>query len=223
MTPLLRRVYGMFLAFVILYLGILGAQYSTWHKERLYRQLIVGSEQEKASAAFDLAYLNGEEQLLRALRSQSPEIRLVAVNSLWNLWARAGGHRAFRQVQAANRAIERKAYPEALDILTRLTHTDPDFPEGWNRRATLYWELGHFEESLADARKVVALNPRHFGAWQGMGMCLVHLGDLEEACQCLEAALRITPHDPSVKAALRRCQELRQLFSPHHQEHDEII
>ena len=214
MTPLLRRVYGMFLAFVAVYLGFVTWQGSSWHKEHLYRQLLAGSEQQRIAAAFDLAYVNGEDQLLRALRSRSPEVRVVAVNSLWNLWMRAGGHRAYRQVQAANRAIERKAYPEALEILTWLTRTYPEFPEGWNRRATLYWELGHFEQSLADARKVVALNPHHFAAWEGMGMCLVHLGDVGEACRCLEAALKINPHDPSLRGWLRRCQELQHLFAP---------
>src|SRR5205823_227873 len=121
----------MFLAIVTLYLGVLAFHYSSWYKEHLYHQLVAGREKERASAAYDLAYLKGEDQLLRALRSRSPDVRGVAVNSLWNLWMRAGGHRAFRQVQAANRAIERKAYPEALDILTRLTRTDPAFPEGW--------------------------------------------------------------------------------------------
>ncbi len=208
LTPLLRRIYRLFVVFVTIYLASLAVQNSSWNKERLYRKLLSGDSSQKASAGFDLAYLKGETQLLRALKSESPGVRTVAMNALWDLWSRAGGHEAFHQIQAANRALQHRSYQEALQILTRLTREYPDFPEGWNRRATLYWQLGRIEESIADAKRTVALNPNHFGAWQGMGLCEVHRGDLEEACRCLRRALRITPHDQSLHLLLMRCEAL---------------
>ena len=212
LTPLLKRVYVAFGIFVVIYAGFGAFGSTSWNKERLYRKLITGSKLERASAGFDLAYLNGEEQLIRALKSPSPAVRAVAINSLWDLWARAGGHNAFRGMQAANRAAERKAYPEALQILGELTRNYPRFPEGWNRRATLYWEMGRFREAIADARKAVALNPNHFGAWQGMALCHAHLGDMEEACRCLRGALRIAPHDQDLQDLLNRCEKMQRLL-----------
>lgn len=211
-TPLLRRVYALFGCFAAIYLVVLGVQYSSWNKERLYRRLLAGGEEERASAGFDLAYLKGEPQLIRALKAPSPEVRLVAMNALWSLWARAGGHEAFQQVQQANQAVARKAYPQALKILTRLTREHPEFSEGWNRRATLYWELGRFEEAVADAQKVITLNPNHFGAWQGLALCHAQLGNLEEACRCLRTALKITPHDEPLRRFLRQCEEILDLM-----------
>jgi tetratricopeptide (TPR) repeat protein len=213
-TPLLRRVYLLSGVFIAAYLSFVWVESGSWNKERLYRKLMLGSQEQKLSAAFDLAYVNGEEQLLRALKSPSPSIRTIAGNSLWELWVRAGGHDAFRQVQAANRALERKALPEALHILTDLTRKYPEFPEGWNRRATVYWQMGRYEDSIADARKAIALNPNHFGAWQGMGLCQVHLGNLEEACHCLRAALRIAPHDRILQRLVGRFEEYLRLMSP---------
>lgn len=214
LTPLLRKLYAGFAAFALVYVGVLVGQYTPWNKERLYRKLVNGGEEARAAAGFDLAYLHGESQLLRGLKSDSADVRFVAANSLWSLWARAGGHSAFRQVEAANKATARKAYPEALKILTGLTRSYPRFAEGWNRRAILFWEMGRLDESIADARRVVTLNPNHFGAWQGMGLCHAQLGDLEEACRCLRAALRITPHDSSLRKLLGRCEELFDRLKP---------
>ncbi len=213
-TPLLRRVYGLFGVVVLLYLGFVAFEYSALNKERLYRKLLRGDGREKASAGFDLAYLKGEKQLIRALRSPSPAVREVAANSLWDLWSRAAGHDAFRHVRAANQAMDRQALAEALQILDRVIERYPDFSEGWNRRATLLWQMGKFHDSLRDARNAVALNPNHFGAWQGMGFCHVHLGDFRQACRCFRKALQITPHDPSLRAILERCEAMLHRQSP---------
>jgi predicted Zn-dependent protease len=208
---------------VIIYFASVCVEYSSWNKERLYRKLVSGDESQRASAGFDLAYLNGETQLLRALRVRSPEVQNVATSSLWDLWARAGGHQAFRQIQAASRALDRQAYGDALQILTGLTRQHPDFPEGWHRRATLFCKLGLFAEALADARRTVSLNPNHFGAWQGMGICQVHLGDLGDACRCIRRALRLTPHDQDLRRLLFRCETLLNRRSPGESVHYDLI
>jgi tetratricopeptide (TPR) repeat protein len=220
---LLRRIYAVFSLLVLLYLIGSAVQVSRWNKERLYRRLASGRPEQKASAGLDLAYLNAEAQLLRALRAPSEGTRLVARSCLSELWARAGGHHAFNVLQAANRAKQRKAYGQALQLLTELTSRQPDFAEAWNQRATLYWQMGRLEESVADAKRTVALNPNHFAAWQGMGMVELHLGEVEEACRCIEAALRITPHDQTLRSLLDRCEELRDSLSPGETVHYDLI
>lgn len=213
-TPLLRRVYVIFGAVVLGYFAFLTFEYSAWNKERLYRKLLRGDETEKASAGFDLAYLRGEKQLIRALKSHSPAVREVAASSLWDLWGRAAGHKAFHHVRAASQAMDRQALAEALQILNTVVQRYPNFPEGWNRRATLFWQLGRYQDSIRDGRNAVALNPNHFGAWQGMGLCHVHLGEFGQACRCFRKALQITPHDPALRAFLDRCEGILDRQSP---------
>jgi tetratricopeptide (TPR) repeat protein len=214
LTPLLRRLYAFLAAFVILYGAFSVGQYSGWNKERLYRQLVSGDRDQKLSAGFDLAWLGGQEQLLRALRSTSATVREVAADSLWNLWFHAAGRKAFRLAKSANLAMERQDYSEALGILNETVARYPDFAEGWNRRAILYWQTGQFEKAIADCRKVVGLNPNHFGAWQGMGLCQLQIGDLEAACRSFRAALRINPHDRGVRRFLEQGEELLRKLSP---------
>ncbi|PYK99756.1 MAG: hypothetical protein DME19_07390 [Verrucomicrobia bacterium] len=191
-TPLLRRLYGLFAVLVVVYAAFFFGQYTRWNKERLYRKLLSGDRGQKLSAGFDLAWLGGQEQLLHALRSPSAPVREIAVDSLWSLWFHAAGKEAFR-----------------------LAHSKyPNFAEGWNRRAILYWQMGQYEESIADCKKVVALNPGHFGAWQGMGLCQLRVGDLEGACQSLRVALKINPRDAGLRRKLQQCEELLRRLSP---------
>ena len=104
-------------------------------------------------------------------------------------------------------AVDQKNIRGALNHLTRLTRMHPFFAEGWNRRATLLWQLGQVEQSLADCRKAVLLDPDHFGAWQGMGLCQVRLGDLSAAQKAFQQALRLIPHDRQTQRYLRWAED----------------
>lgn len=210
LTPLLRRLYFFVACVFVAYGAVYLAERSPWNKERLYQKVVTGDRQHKIRAAARLVVVGGQKQLLRALRSRSEEVRDVAGKALWELWFRAAGQRAYVLANAANEAMNRNELSEALNILDRVVERYPFFAEGWNRRALLYWQTGHYARSISDCRRVVSLNPDHFGAWQGMGMCQVHLGDYQGACRSFAAALRLTPHDKDLRRILARCQDMRQ-------------
>jgi len=67
----------------------------------------------------------------------------------------------------AMKAMEAKDYATALDFLDRVILMKPDFAEGWNKRATVYYVLGEYAKSLADCDEVMKRNPYHFGALSG--------------------------------------------------------
>jgi len=222
-TPFLRRLYVLVAAFVIVYAAFWFGQYTRWNKERLYRKLISGSREEKSSAAFDLAWLGGQDELLRALKSPSEPVRTLAIDSLWSLWFHAAGRDAFRRAQTADRAVRQQKFSDALAILNLITAEYPRFAEGWNRRAILFWEMGQYTQSIADCKRVVALNPHHYGAWQGMGLCQLQLGELEAAVQSLRFALKINPYDHSLRETLRRCEDLLRRLPPKQKETWETV
>ena len=74
--------------------------------------------------------------------------------------------------------------------------------EAWNRRATVYFLMGRYAESLADIDQVLAREPRHFGALSGLGMIKRKLGDLAAARTAFGDALAINPNMDGVKRAL---------------------
>jgi Tfp pilus assembly protein PilF len=50
------------------------------------------------------------------------------------------------------------------------------------------------------------LNPLHFGALSGQGLCHAALGQLREAARCFRRALRVHPRLESVREQLARTE-----------------
>ena len=96
----------------------------------------------------------------------------------------------------------------ALDMFTVVTKSDPDYAEGWNKRATILYELGQYSESVEDIQKVLDLEPRHFGALAGLGMIFMELDNMEGALEAYRRALRVHPHLSGVRAMIKRLKPL---------------
>src|SRR2546430_16358233 len=103
-TPLLRRLYGFLAAFVIVYAAFHFAQYTRWNKERLYRKLLAGDRRQKLTAAFDLAWLGGQENVLDTLKSTLAPFCEIAGDSLLYLSVHPAGQEWFSR--APKRAID---------------------------------------------------------------------------------------------------------------------
>jgi len=213
-TPLLRRVYLAAGVFLTIYYGVFLGLRSDWNRERLYRQMMVGDQRQKLTAASQLIFVRGQKQLVRALKSESTAIRELASDSLWMMWFRDGGEDAYRRIQVAQADVKERKFKEALAIFDRLIEDYPRFAEGWNRRAILYWQMGQSEEAVADCKKALSLNPDHFGAWQGLGLGELQLGDVTGACRALRVALRLNPHDRATQRLLRQSEDLRRFLAP---------
>ena len=71
----------------------------------------------------------------------------------------------------------------------------PDYAEAWNRRATIHYLLGNYQDSLADIEQTLTLEPRHFGALSGVGLIMQQLGENEKALHAFEQVLEISPQN----------------------------
>ena len=81
----------------------------------------------------------------------------------------------------------------ALPMLTYLVQSAPDWAEAWNKRATAFYLVGQHDLSLADIDRVLALEPRHFGALAGMALIHIARGDYREALAAYRRALAVNP------------------------------
>jgi len=207
----LLSIRSMFILALALSAGFLVAHFgqrTPWFKQHLYRQLVAGDAEKKLQAASLLAEVGGERQLLKALQSESEEISTTARRALEHSWFSAAGNHAYTLMESAYKAADERRYEEALKQLDGIIAQYPDFAEALNRRASVLWQLGEFKKSLADCERAVALNPNHFGAWQGLGVCHLQLGDFAAACRSLRTALKIDPHDVTARRCLQRCEDL---------------
>jgi tetratricopeptide (TPR) repeat protein len=203
-----RAAYTVVITACLSFVALHFVQRTEWYKKYLYHRLLAGNETQQLRAASTLVYLGGQQQLLQAIRADQPGTRAVAKKALEYLWFNAGGPEAYRLTQAAYQASEQQQFEKALVTLNTLITKFPSFAEGWNQRASIFWQLGEYEKSIEDSRHAIALNPNHYGAWQGMGVCRLKQGDVREACRCLRAALKILPYDEPTRDALKNCEEL---------------
>ena len=92
---------------------------------------------------------------------------------------------------------------KALMIFNELVEEVPDFAEGWNKRATLYYLFGDYAASARDIEKTLELEPRHFGALSGLGLVHMAQNQYAKAKSAFEAALLIHPHSSGVRQNIK--------------------
>lgn len=147
--------------------------------------------------------------LVRALHETDPAVRAFSETSMWEIWSRSGDEEVDRLFAVGVEQMSAREAEAALETFSRIIGRRPDFAEGWNKRATIYYLLGEYERSLADCAEVMKRNPYHFGALSGYGMIFMRLGEPETALGYFERALAINPNLPRVEEA---AQVLRRLL-----------
>ncbi len=125
---------------------------------------------------------------------------------IWHVWYDTEDPESRDMMSRGVQALVAERLPEAVEIFTALIDHAPHYAEAWNRRATTYYLMGRYQNSLADIDKVLQLEPRHFGALSGRGLCLREMGRLSEAVKALRAALAVNPHLEEVQLEIIRLE-----------------
>jgi tetratricopeptide (TPR) repeat protein len=164
----------------------------------------------RAEAVAWLANRGGMEDaalLHERLRDESSFVRAFAEQGLWLLWSRSGNAEIDRLMALGSQAMQAGRHSEAIGFFSRIIETKPEFAEGWNRRATVYYLAGQYDKSIADCHEVLKRNPRHFGALSGMGQIHVQLEDYENALRWYRRALEVNPNMLGVEMNIRLLEE----------------
>ncbi len=148
-----------------------------------------------------------EGLLHERLRDESAFVRSYAEQALWLLWSRSGDPEIDALMARGVEEMQSGRHAEAIAVFSAVISRKPDFAEGWNKRATVYYLAGEHRRSLADCEQVLKRNPRHFGALSGAGLVHVALGQDEEAQHWLRRALEVNPNMVGVELELLRLQE----------------
>ncbi len=131
---------------------------------------------------------------------------------IWALWLDHEDEKVEQMMSVSAAAMGEGLMQAALEEVDRVVGKAPSYSEGWNRRATILYMLDRYKDSLADIEKVLALEPRHFGALSGRGLCYLAMGRLEEAELAFIQALAIHPQMPGAQRNLRFIE--KQLGNP---------
>ena len=124
------------------------------------------------------------------------------------IWIHSGSASMDLLFERGQLAMEEQDYPKALEHLSALIDHAPEFAEGWNARATVYYLTDEYALSISDIQQTLILNPRHFGALNGLGLIFEELGNPEGAYKAYTMARELHPFLENVNEALNALRPL---------------
>ena len=140
-------------------------------------------------------HTRGLDFLFGALKVAPDEASAKHVEArIWALWMQSPSDTTALLMMRAKAAMDAQQMDVAHKLLDAVIKLRPDYVEGWNRRATLYYLQNDYAHSLQDIEQVLVREPRHFGALAGLGMIMQDLGDEKRALDAFRKALAVNPY-----------------------------
>ena len=82
---------------------------------------------------------------------------------------------------------------KSIIYFSKVIEKNPYFAEAWNKRATVYYMLGQYDKSMFDIKTTLELEPRHFGAMDGMISIFLKQEKFKEAIAIYDEIIKIFP------------------------------
>jgi tetratricopeptide (TPR) repeat protein len=150
----------------------------------------------------------GLDFLFGALKAAPDEASARHVEArIWAQWLQTPSDTAALLMVRAKAAMEAQQADVALKLLDAVVKLRPDYIEGWNRRATLYYLKNDYAHSIEDIQQVLIREPRHFGALAGLGMIMQDIGDDKRALEAFRKALAVNPYLEKVPELVKTLSE----------------
>ena len=109
------------------------------------------------------------------------------------LWVLSGSDTVDLLMARAERFVKESDLDLALKILDATVDIAPDNAEAWHRRATVHYLQKDYELALADLRRALNIDPKHYKAINDLGVVLETLGAKKEALEAYRKALQVNP------------------------------
>ena len=124
--------------------------------------------------------------------------------AIWEQWVMVPDAEQRQLMMRGIAEMQQRDLKASVETFTRLIELAPDLSEAWNKRATAQWLLGNFPASLADICETLKREPRHFGAYSGLGMIRAQMGEHARAAAAFELARKWNPHIAGLDAEIER-------------------
>ncbi len=147
------------------------------------------------------------DSLLSQLKnSKTPlEARLIE-QKVWDYWNKDSTNPRARELMFLGIiSMEQNELDSALLMFDGVIKHDPDWAEGWNKRAAIHFFLHDYLASIKDIKETLVREPRHFAAMNGLGHIFTAMGEEEKAIEIFKTSLT---HHPYMRDALVVLYEL---------------
>ena len=132
---------------------------------------------------------------------------------IWKIWSihpsnDRRGYRLTELLAQGSFLMAKEELNKAYEIFSQIILVDPNWSEAWNKRATVLYLMGRYQDSLDDIDEVLKRESRHFGALSGQGLVQIKLKNYEQAIKSYQAAQKIYPSINAAKIMIPQLQEL---------------
>ena len=122
----------------------------------------------------------------------------IITKKIWDIWHETNDIKIEADFYRGMESMRNRDLIMSINFFSKVIEKKPDFAEGWNKRATAYFMMGEFDKSMFDINQTLQLEPRHFGALDGMGLIFMHLQQYGEAIKIYDQMLKIFPNNKSI-------------------------
>ena len=147
-----------------------------------------------------------EKELLQNLLSENAQLRQTATKALWNLWLSQAGEKAESRIRTGTEQMDRLQYELAQQEFENLVMDYPKFAEAHNKLATVLYMQRKYVQSIRECQITLKMNPNHFGAWNGLGLCHYELAHYQKAIESFNTALTLQPYADFNKVYIAKCR-----------------
>ena len=128
-------------------------------------------------------------------------------SKIWELWSTHPSKNTLTALLAdGSFYVSQNKLETAYDTFTKAIELDSNWAEAWNKRATVLYLMGKYEQSQADIDKVLELEQRHFGALAGQGLVQTALNNYQKAIDSYIKAHKIHPNLKSPLIMIEKLQ-----------------
>ena len=130
------------------------------------------------------------------------------VDQIWLEWMTIDDEEAQTIMDSMQYFFQGKNYPQAIKALDYVIEKNPQYAEAYNKRATFFFFMGEYESSMQDIQATLALEPRHFGALDGMARILIEYKMYPQAQKVYDEMKLLTPNDVTLDMKVDRLRSL---------------
>ena len=197
--PILNSMSHLPASAFLVYLLLVGAGFAVATTQVAADQLPVTETASSGDESLDLIF----SELAVARDKQTAE---ALEKALKKEFLRSGSPSIDLLMQRGLEAFNAARFDRAFFYFDEVVTLAPEYAEGWNKRATVYYLRNDYTHALRDLEHVLRLEPRHVEAMIGLAVMLQDLGDNKGALDLYRRAKMINPWLEGVDGAIKTLQ-----------------
>ncbi len=149
------------------------------------------------------------DTLFAKLQAATDPVSIQSLEAaIWEQWIVVPDSAQREMMMRGIAEMQQRELKQSVETFSKLIEMAPELSEAWNKRATAYWLLGNLPASLSDICETVKREPRHFGAYSGLGMIRAEMGEYRRAVAAFELAKKHNPHIAGIDDEIERLKAM---------------